>query len=76
MKSRLLFTIFTLLLAFPAFTFAQVPTSIDGVRISLNPEIPAPGQTVTVGVESFSTDLNAASIVWFVDGKKIGRAHV
>lgn len=72
MKSRLKFTIFTLALllsVFPTFASAQIPASIDGVQISTYPQIPAPGQSVTIEVESFSTDLNAASIIWLVDGK-------
>jgi hypothetical protein len=74
MKSRLIFTIFALfvsLLLLPHVSSAQIPTSIDGIQISISPEIPNPGQKVVVSVESFSTDINAASIVWIVDGKTI-----
>jgi hypothetical protein len=73
MKSSLKITIIIIFLALfatlPTLSHAQIPSSIDGVQISTDPEIPAPGQTVTVSVESFSTDLNSASIVWLVDGK-------
>lgn len=64
-------TILSLILCFflPAYTHAQVPSSIDGVDISVNNESPRPGEKITVSVESYNTDLNAASIVWVVDGK-------
>ena len=75
MKSRLKFTIailfFSLLSGLPLLSHAQIPSSIDGIQIGTNPDLPAPGQTITVNVESFSTDLNSASIVWLVDGKNL-----
>lgn len=58
-----------LLFSFASLTKAQVPNSIDGVEVNVDPENPAPGQNVTVSVESYNTDLNSASIVWIVDGK-------
>ncbi len=69
MKSSLKLKIILLLFILPLLSHAQIPSSIDGVQIDTYPDIPAPGETVTVSVESFSTDLNAASIVWLVDGK-------
>lgn len=48
---------------------AQMPTSIDGVNIEVGVDNPRPGQRVEVYVESFVFDLNAASIVWLVNGK-------
>ncbi len=75
MKSRFQFTILctiflALLTLFSALPVnAQTPTSLDGVDIYLSPVNPAPGQQITATLESFSTDLNAASIVWIVDGK-------
>ncbi len=70
MKSCLKLTtilLFSLLLISPVH--AQTPTSIDGVEITTNPDEPAPLQDVTVSIESFNTDLNAASIIWLVAGK-------
>ncbi len=73
MKSNVKFTIcfiaILLTLHFAETTHAQTPSSIDGVEISTNPSAPAPLQSMTVSVESFITDLNAASIVWLVGGK-------
>src|SRR4051812_17489277 len=73
MKLGLKTTTFLFLLSFlffPVLTHAQIPTSIDGILIERSPDQPAPGEQVTVSVESFSTDLHGASIVWYVDGKK------
>jgi len=70
MKSLLksIFILF-ILLSSVVIVHAQAPSSLDGVQIDSSPSIPAPGQRVTIQVESFSTDLNAASIVWIVNGK-------
>lgn len=76
MKSRLKLTIFILTLFFcliPVFSHAQIPTSIDGILMETYPKIPAPGDTVSISIESYATDLNAASIVWFVDGKEYAK---
>lgn len=54
---------------FTSITNAQIPGSIDGVEISVSPEYPSPGQNVKISLESYTTNLNAASIVWIVDGK-------
>lgn len=62
-----------ILAVFPSGAAAQMPSSIDGVEISMEPETPAPGNRVTVSVESFSTDLAGASIVWLVDGKNFAK---
>ena len=43
--------------------------SYDGVDISSSPSNPAPGDKVSVSVQSFSMDLNSAAISWSVDGK-------
>ncbi|MDP3962821.1 MAG: hypothetical protein Q8Q03_03075 [bacterium] len=48
---------------------AQIPSSLDGVEISASPAIPNPGQEVRISLESYSTDLNSASITWIVNGK-------
>jgi len=48
---------------------AQVQLPLDGVTIELGNENPAPGQNVEVTIESFSFDLNAAAVVWTVNGK-------
>lgn len=73
MKSCLKSTIFLLFFLLPLISSAQIPSSIDGIEINITPELPAPGQTVTVSVESFSTDLNAASIVWVISGKNFAK---
>ncbi len=73
MTPRVKFTTILLFLslftALPVTTLAQIPTSFDGVEISSSPETPSPGETTEISLESYSTDLNAASIVWLVEGK-------
>ncbi len=49
--------------------YAQVPTSVDGVNISMNIENPRPGQSVEISLESYLLDLNSSSIVWLVNSK-------
>lgn len=77
MKFRLTSTIFILALSLisiiPTFSHAQIPTSIDGVQIDTYPTFPAPNDSVKVSVESYSTDLNSASIIWLVDGKEFAK---
>jgi hypothetical protein len=78
MKSRVNILILALIcvatLGAPTFSHAQsINLALDQINISTSPEIPAPGQSVTVSLESYSTDLNAASIVWLVDGKNVSQ---
>lgn len=79
MKYLLKFTIisvFSLIVSSLTFVtpiLAQAPSSIDGVEILVNPATPAPGQNISVNVESFNTDLNAAAIVWLVNGKSYAK---
>lgn len=80
MKSHWKFTIALLfipillvVLFFATIARAQTPSSLDGVEIRTNPSTPSPLENVTVSVESFNTDLNAASIVWVIDGKNYAK---
>ena len=54
-------------------SFAQiagggVTGSETDISISMSPENPTPDETVTLSLNSFSTDLSAAEITWSVDG--------
>jgi hypothetical protein len=69
MKSSLKLKIITFLFILPLLSHAQMPSSIDGIQISTTPLIPNAEESITVDLESYSTDLNGASIVWLVDGK-------
>ncbi len=75
MKSLFKFLIITAFITSPLSlasvlsVHAQAPSSLDGVEISANPSNPNPGEDVSVALESYSTDLNSASIVWIVGGK-------
>lgn len=58
----------------PIQTYAQgIPTSPSGIEISLSSNNPVPGQQVTVTAKSFSTDIDAATIVWTVNGTEVKR---
>jgi hypothetical protein len=45
--------------------------SVDGVDIQATPANPAPGTSVVVSVVSYSTNLDAATISWNVNGKTL-----
>lgn len=61
--------LFTFIFSFTISAHAQIPGSIDGVEIGISPLYPSSGQNVSVEIESYNTNLNAASVVWVVDGK-------
>lgn len=73
MKNGLKIMLCVLFLGTSLIAHAQIPDSIDGVQISNDPLYPSAGQNVTIKVESYNTNLNAASIVWLVDGKNTGQ---
>lgn len=50
-------------------TYAQIPQSIDGLEVTMTPEAPQSGDSVTIILKSYNTDLNAASFVWYVNDK-------
>src|ERR1035437_473997 len=66
---------FLLIFSFCAlpFTFihAQVPTSIDGIQITINPQNPVPGKNVDVTLNDYLTDISTANITWVVNGQKV-----
>jgi hypothetical protein len=54
-----------------AFAHAQVPTSIDGIQITINPPNPTPGGNVEITLQDYLSDISSAYITWAVDGKKV-----
>ena len=57
---------------FPSAVTAQgVPGISNPITLSLIPENPRPNDSVTVTIQSFSVDLDAALITWTVNGKKV-----
>ncbi len=50
-------------------------TSLDGIDIALTPLNPAPGDSVTVSVDSYSTDLDNAAITWYIGGKAYAKGN-
>jgi hypothetical protein len=53
-------------------TMAQFSTPIQTpVSVDITPENPGPNQTVSVVIDSYATDLNAATITWKINGKTV-----
>ena len=69
MKKIILFTF--LCFTLPAVALAQI--NPQDISVSISPELPEPGDTVSVDVESFVTDLNRAQITWRLDGSEIAK---
>ncbi len=70
-----LFSCFVFCFAFSSTAFGQgIPGA--GVNVSIQPKNPGAFQTITISIESFSTDLNQAEIKWYLNGslQKEGRA--
>lgn len=65
-------TLFSLFIFFSFFVYAHaqsVPGISDPITFSMIPTYPNPGEVVTLKAQSFSTDLNKATFLWFVNGK-------
>lgn len=52
---------------------AQYPEFKDQLDTEVTPEIPKPGESVTITVNAFSFDINSSRITWKVNGKTIQR---
>ncbi|MCA9353469.1 hypothetical protein KC842_01180 [Candidatus Nomurabacteria bacterium] len=65
--------IFMLVFGFWGFSSAQTVNPADTITIGIDsvPENPAPGESVTINLTSFSTDLNRANISWQVGGETV-----
>jgi hypothetical protein len=59
-----------LLFALPVAN-AQVPTSIDGIDITINPTNPVPGKNVEIIIQDYLDDISSADITWVVNGNKV-----
>ncbi|HEY9481041.1 MAG TPA: hypothetical protein VIR98_02285 [Candidatus Paceibacterota bacterium] len=66
---------FLALLSFSLVPVAALAQSIPGVSdpitLVVSPQFPEPNSTVTVRAQSFSTDLNRATLTWYSGGKII-----
>lgn len=61
------------IVAFSAILFihtnqALALTSVD-ISVSSSPEIPGPNQSTTITISSYATDLEKATITWYIDNK-------
>jgi hypothetical protein len=58
-----------------AFVHAQLMTAIpDALEIEVSPNRPGPNTLVSVTVKNYSTDLDRATITWFLNGKQMQKA--
>jgi hypothetical protein len=72
---RKIFSIFLLsVFFFPVFVFGQTSSLGDNLNVSIEPLVPKPGENVSVSIESFTTNLNFATISWILDGKLISKS--
>lgn len=51
--------------------YAQIPSVGESVEISLEPQIPGPNTTVRVTAQSFSFEIDRATLRWVVNGKEV-----
>jgi hypothetical protein len=66
-----LFFVFCFIFAFNITQAQTLPSNTTGLVVEASPEYPHPGQEVTIKVVSYTIDVNAATISWLVDGKKL-----
>lgn len=57
----------------PYFAYAQATPQFEDAAITSEPEFPNPYQSVTVQVNSFSINLDARPITWYVNGTETQR---
>lgn len=65
--------LFALCIIVPQISSAQAIIGGTPLYLTINPENPSPEESVTAGVQSYSTDLNVADISWFVNNSLIKR---
>ena len=70
--SRFLYIVFGLVFVFTSSVFAQgLPADSGSLSLTTPSDSPEPGQVVTFTVTSYLFNINAATIVWVVDGKQV-----
>lgn len=69
-KGSLILVWFILLGLFPCFFVAQAQVQSTDVTLSITPEYPNPGDTVTARLSSYVTNLDKANLTWSVNGEK------
>lgn len=65
--------LFALYIVAPHISSAQAIIGGTPLYLTINPENPSPEESVTASVQSYSTDLNAADISWFINSSLIRR---
>lgn len=55
----------------PIFIFAQATEISKTVEMSMSPQNPSPGETVTFGISAYEFNVDLSNVVWSVDGKVV-----
>lgn len=72
MKLRLILSVAVLLaIGFSPVMAQGLPGGVGGIELVPSIIYPAPGQTVTIALRSYSIDVNAANITWSVRGRVV-----
>jgi hypothetical protein len=70
----LFLTLFAVAFFVPLFSHAQISNPSDSsntLSTTITPEFPRPNEFVTISIENYGTDLNAATIRWSLNGKVV-----
>jgi hypothetical protein len=67
--NSLIFSAVFLLSSLPAISYAQFSSPGGELDLAASTDNPEPGQTVSLTLRSFRTNINAATISWNIDGK-------
>jgi hypothetical protein len=74
---KLKFFIVAILFIFTAPMYARaqanMPSSPDGIVVTTDPENPAPGDSVTITIQDYQSDINKANISWLLDRKQYAK---
>src|SRR4051812_7374844 len=79
MKTHITKSVFLLILIVSVLPFAvahgqeAIPSNEAIISVTVSPENPQPNQTATFTVSSYSSNLDVASISWYVNGRQISR---
>jgi hypothetical protein len=69
-KLALTFFFASFVLSF-SIAHAQVPSSVDGIDMTITPQNPVPGKNVEINLQDYLSDISSAYITWVVNGQKI-----
>jgi hypothetical protein len=65
------FSYFSLFTHFPTVHAQNLPIDSGSLSLTTSSDSPEPGQVITFDITSYLFNINAATIVWLVDGKQV-----